>query len=107
MFVVAIGWQSGGWNDSSFDLVAYCHHRVGTNVLKGDISVAVLIVVSLTYRVPATLGRTMLDSLKIHDPVTQGLTVGGASQGLGMTSMLPEALCGHFRDFYGHSPSLC
>jgi len=61
-----------------------------TNVLKGDVSLAVLIVV-LTGVLGATYGRTMLDSLKIHDPVTRGLAVGGAAQGLGVTSMMPEA----------------
>jgi putative effector of murein hydrolase len=61
-----------------------------TNVLKGDVSLAVLIVV-LTGVLGATYGRTMLDTLKIHDPVTRGLAVGGAAQGLGVTSMMPEA----------------
>lgn len=61
-----------------------------TNVLKGDVSLAVLIVV-LTGVLGATYGRTMLDSLKIYDPVTRGLAVGGAAQGLGVTSMMPEA----------------
>ncbi len=61
-----------------------------TNVLKGDVSLAVLLVV-LTGVLGATYGRTMLDALNIHDPVTRGLAVGGAAQGLGVTSMMPEA----------------
>lgn len=61
-----------------------------TNVLKGDVSLAVLIVV-MTGVLGATYGRTMLDALGIHDPVTRGLAVGGAAQGLGVTSMMSEA----------------
>ena len=60
-----------------------------TNVLKGDVSLAVLIVV-MTGVLGATYGRTILDALGIHDPVTRGLAVGGAAQGLGVTSMMSE-----------------
>ena len=57
--------------------------------MEGDISLAVLIVV-LTGVFGATYGRRVLDAMGIHDPVTRGIAVGGASQGLGVSSMAPE-----------------
>lgn len=61
-----------------------------TNILGGDTSLAVLIVV-MTGVLGATYGRTILDAMGIYDPVTRGLAVGGAAQGLGVTSMMSEA----------------
>ena len=60
-----------------------------TNVLKGDVSLAILIVLT-TGVLGATICRSVLDSLGIYDPVTRGLAVGGSAQGLGVTSMIPE-----------------
>jgi putative effector of murein hydrolase len=60
-----------------------------TAMLEGDISLAVTIVV-LTGIIGATYGRTMLDAMGIYDPVTRGLAVGGAAQGLGVSSMVSE-----------------
>jgi putative effector of murein hydrolase len=60
-----------------------------TNVLKGDVSLAILIVLT-TGVLGATICRSVLDALGIHDPVTRGLAVGGSAQGLGVTSMIPE-----------------
>jgi putative effector of murein hydrolase len=60
-----------------------------TAMLEGDISLAVTIVV-LTGILGATYGRTMLDAMGIYDPVTRGLAVGGAAQGLGVSSMVSE-----------------
>lgn len=61
-----------------------------TNALKGDVSLAILIVL-MTGVLGATVCRSVLDALGIHDPVTRGLAVGGSAQGLGVTSMIPEA----------------
>mmetsp|Transcript_51017 Transcript_51017/g.143390 ORF Transcript_51017/g.143390 Transcript_51017/m.143390 type:complete len:427 (-) Transcript_51017:190-1470(-) len=60
-----------------------------TNVLQGDVSLSILIVL-ITGVLGATFGRTLLDVLGIRDPVTRGLAVGAAAQGLGVTSMMPE-----------------
>lgn len=61
-----------------------------TAILGGDVSLGVLIVV-ITGVLGATYGRTLLDAMGIYDPVTRGLAVGGAAQGLGVTSMMSEA----------------
>lgn len=60
-----------------------------TTALQGDVSLAILIVL-ITGVLGATICRSVLDALKIHDPVTRGLAVGGSAQGLGVTSMMPE-----------------
>lgn len=60
-----------------------------TEILGGNISIACVIVV-LTGIFGATVGRAFLDFLKIDDPVSRGLGMGGSGQGLGVTAMLPE-----------------
>lgn len=60
-----------------------------TQILGGDISIAVVVVV-LTGIIGAQYGRTLLDMVGIQDPVTRGLAVGSAAQGLGVSSMVPE-----------------
>ncbi|KAG7343897.1 LrgB family protein [Nitzschia inconspicua] len=60
-----------------------------TQILGGDISIAVVVVV-LTGIVGAQYGRRLLDMAGIQDPVTRGLAVGSAAQGLGVSSMVPE-----------------
>ena len=59
------------------------------SMLGGDVSIAAA-VVSLTGIVGATFARTVLDKLKITDPVTRGLAVGASSQGLGVASLAGE-----------------
>jgi putative effector of murein hydrolase len=61
-----------------------------TQILGGDVSIAVVVVV-LTGIVGAQYGRRLLDMVGIQDPVTRGLAVGSAAQGLGVSSMVPEA----------------
>jgi len=60
-----------------------------TNVLGGDIAIAASVVV-LTGIFGATVGRGVLDMLKIDDPVSRGLGMGAAGQGLGVAAMMPE-----------------
>lgn len=60
-----------------------------TAILGGDISIAAS-VVTLTGILGATYGRSLLDKMGISDPVTRGLGVGAAAQGLGVASMLVE-----------------
>ena len=36
-------------------------------------------------------GKRLLDLVHIHDPITRGLAVGSAAQGLGVSSMVDEA----------------
>jgi len=60
-----------------------------TQILGGDISIAVVIVV-LTGIFGAQYGRKLLDLANIHDPITRGLAVGSAAQGLGVSSMVSE-----------------
>jgi putative effector of murein hydrolase len=59
------------------------------SMLGGDVSIAAA-VVSLTGIIGATFARTVLDYLKISDPVTRGLAVGASSQGLGVASIAGE-----------------
>lgn len=61
-----------------------------TSILGGDISIAVVVVV-LTGIIGAQYGRRLLDAAGITDPVTRGLAVGSAAQGLGVSSMVAEA----------------
>jgi putative effector of murein hydrolase len=60
-----------------------------TQILGGDVSIAVVVVV-LTGIIGAQYGRRLLDWVGIHDPVTRGLAVGSSAQGLGVSSMVPE-----------------
>jgi putative effector of murein hydrolase len=61
-----------------------------TQILGGDVSIAVVVVV-LTGILGAQYGRRLLDMAGIRDPVTRGLAVGSAAQGLGVSSMVPES----------------
>jgi len=61
-----------------------------TAILGGDISIAVVVVV-LTGIFGAQFGRKLLDLVNIQDPITRGLAVGSAAQGLGVSSMASEA----------------
>ena len=61
-----------------------------TQLLGGDISIAVVVVV-LTGIIGAQYGKRLLDLVHIHDPITRGLAVGSAAQGLGVSSMVDEA----------------
>ena len=60
-----------------------------TQMLEGDIAIAASVVV-LTGIFAATVGRGMLDFFKIQDPVSRGLGMGAAGQGLGVAAMMPE-----------------
>ena len=60
-----------------------------TQILEGDISIAVVVVV-LTGIFGAQYGRKLMDLANIQDPITRGLAVGSAAQGLGVSSMVPE-----------------
>mmetsp|Transcript_22534 Transcript_22534/g.53186 ORF Transcript_22534/g.53186 Transcript_22534/m.53186 type:complete len:511 (+) Transcript_22534:141-1673(+) len=60
-----------------------------TQMLGGDIAIAVVVVV-LTGIIGAQYGRKLLDLVNIQDPITRGLAVGSAAQGLGVSSMVPE-----------------
>ena len=61
-----------------------------TQLLGGDISIAVVVVV-LTGIIGAQYGKRLLDLVNIQDPITRGLAVGSAAQGLGVSSMVDEA----------------
>jgi putative effector of murein hydrolase len=60
-----------------------------TSILGGDMSIAAS-VVTLTGILGATYARSLLDKMGISDPVTRGLGVGAAAQGLGAASMVVE-----------------
>jgi putative effector of murein hydrolase len=60
-----------------------------TAILGGDISIAAS-VVTLTGILGATYGRSLLDKMGISDPITRGLGVGAAAQGLGVSSLVVE-----------------
>lgn len=60
-----------------------------TDILGGNVAIACVVVV-MTGVIGATFGRTLLTAWGITDPMTRGLAVGGAGQGLGVTSMIPE-----------------
>jgi len=60
-----------------------------TTILGGDIAIAVVVVV-LTGIFGAQYGRKLLDLVNIQDPITRGLAVGSAAQGLGVSSMVSE-----------------
>ena len=60
-----------------------------TQILEGNIAIAASVVV-LTGIFGATVGRGMLDALGIEDPVSRGLGMGAAGQGLGVAAIMPE-----------------
>ncbi|KAL7433859.1 hypothetical protein ACHAXH_002159 [Discostella pseudostelligera] len=60
-----------------------------TQMLEGDIAIAASVVV-LTGIFAATVGRDILNLLRIDDPVSRGLGMGAAGQGLGVAAMMPE-----------------
>jgi putative effector of murein hydrolase len=60
-----------------------------TNILGGDISFAAAVVV-LTGIFGATFGARILSSMGVHDPVSRGLGIGAAAQGLGVASLSGE-----------------
>lgn len=60
-----------------------------TQMLEGNISIAASVVV-LTGIFGATVGRGLMDFLKIDDPVSRGLGMGAAGQGLGVAAIMPE-----------------
>jgi putative effector of murein hydrolase len=60
-----------------------------TQMLEGDMAIAASVVV-LTGIFAATVGRGMLDFFNIQDPVSRGLGMGAAGQGLGVAAMMPE-----------------
>ena len=60
-----------------------------TQILEGNIAIAASVVV-LTGIFGATVGRGMLDMLGIEDPVSRGLGMGAAGQGLGVAAIMPE-----------------
>jgi putative effector of murein hydrolase len=60
-----------------------------TQMLGGDMAIAASVVV-LTGIFGATVGRALLDALKIDDPVSRGLGMGAAGQGLGVAAIMPE-----------------
>jgi putative effector of murein hydrolase len=59
------------------------------NILGGDISIAAAAVV-LTGIFGATIGGSFLTSLGIHDPVSRGMAIGAAAQGVGVASFINE-----------------
>ena len=60
-----------------------------TQMLDGDMAIAASVVV-LTGILAATVGRGLLDALQISDPVSRGLGMGAAGQGLGVAAMMVE-----------------
>lgn len=60
-----------------------------TQMIGGDISFAAAVVV-LTGIFGATFGARILDAIGVTDPVTRGLGMGAAAQGLGVASMSNE-----------------
>lgn len=58
-------------------------------ILGGDISIAAVFVV-LTGVLGATYGKALMNLAGIHDPVTRGLGMGCASQGLGVAAISNE-----------------
>mmetsp|Transcript_28169 Transcript_28169/g.40338 ORF Transcript_28169/g.40338 Transcript_28169/m.40338 type:complete len:509 (+) Transcript_28169:52-1578(+) len=60
-----------------------------SNMLEGSVPITATAVV-LTGIIGATYGRTLLDLLGIKTPISRGLAIGAASQGLGVASMVNE-----------------
>lgn len=59
------------------------------SIIGGDLSICALAVV-LTGIFGATFGRPLMTKMGLHDPVTRGLGLGCAAQGLGAAAMIPE-----------------
>ena len=59
------------------------------SMLNGDISLAAVFVV-FTGVIGATYGKSLMKMLGVHDPITRGLGMGGAAQGLGVSAMTNE-----------------
>lgn len=59
------------------------------SIIGGDISITAVAVV-LTGVLGATYGKSMMKIMGLHDPVTRGLGMGGAAQGLGVSAMSNE-----------------
>lgn len=59
------------------------------SIIGGDVSIASVAVV-LTGIFGATFGRRVMTRMGLHDPVTRGLGLGCAAQGLGVSSLVPE-----------------
>jgi putative effector of murein hydrolase len=62
---------------------------VVTSILGGDVSLVAAVVV-LTGIIGATFGRSLLDTMRIQDPVARGVGIGASSQGLGVASLAGE-----------------
>lgn len=60
-----------------------------TQLLEGNTAIAASVVV-LTGIFGATVGRGWLDFLNVEDPVSRGLGMGAAGQGLGVAAIMPE-----------------
>lgn len=60
-----------------------------TAMLGGDLSIAAAVVV-LTGIVGASYGKSLLEYLKVTDPLLRGLAIGSAAQGLGVASLASE-----------------
>jgi putative effector of murein hydrolase len=61
-----------------------------SSIIGGDISLTAVAVV-VTGVLAATYGKNVLKSLGVNDPITRGLAMGGAGQGLGVSAMSDEA----------------
>eukprot|EP00588_Corethron_pennatum_P011713 CAMPEP_0194278470 /NCGR_PEP_ID=MMETSP0169-20130528/11251_1 /TAXON_ID=218684 /ORGANISM="Corethron pennatum, Strain L29A3" /LENGTH=487 /DNA_ID=CAMNT_0039022663 /DNA_START=36 /DNA_END=1499 /DNA_ORIENTATION=+ len=60
-----------------------------SQILEGNIAITASVVV-LTGVFAATVGAAALDAVKIKDPITRGLAIGSAGQGLGVASFMGE-----------------
>ena len=60
-----------------------------TNMLGGDMSIGASVVV-MSGVFGATIGRSVMDKMKITDPIARGLGLGCSAQGLGVAAMIPE-----------------
>lgn len=60
-----------------------------TNMLGGDMSIGASVVV-LSGVFGATIGRDVMDKMRITDPIARGLGLGCSAQGLGVAAMIPE-----------------
>jgi len=60
-----------------------------TAILGGDISIAAS-VVAMTGILGGTYGKPMLNLMGVTDPISRGLGIGGAAQGLGVAAMYDE-----------------
>eukprot|EP00521_Asterionellopsis_glacialis_P006249 CAMPEP_0195284222 /NCGR_PEP_ID=MMETSP0707-20130614/2492_1 /TAXON_ID=33640 /ORGANISM="Asterionellopsis glacialis, Strain CCMP134" /LENGTH=512 /DNA_ID=CAMNT_0040343539 /DNA_START=3 /DNA_END=1541 /DNA_ORIENTATION=+ len=62
---------------------------VVTEILGGNLAIAASVVV-MTGILGGTAGRSVMDAMKIRDPVSRGLGMGSAAQGLGVAAMVVE-----------------